>query len=466
MHSLNEIHQQIVIPARRYRSALWVAIFGVLISLMLFFLVRSWEVKNLQNQFTNRVIAYANAVESTLNRYAGALLFMGDFFDNSAFVTRKEFYGLAGNVLHRFPGIQGLSWNPLVTADEKYEYEHLARLDGYPDFQFTERNETGGLVPVQDRAEYVIVSYIYPLESNRSAFGYDIASNATRLQAINRGFETGKLAATDRITLVQETGKQFGILLLQPIYNRGTELNSVESRMANRRGFMVEVLRIGMAVESALTEFEEEGINLTLYDLSSDAEQSLLYHRPSQMAPEGLAPVPVDNDNSGLYWNRTFHFAERHWHVAFSPTPFYFRNRIQWQSWIALASALLLTALLVFYMIRKIQYTTEIEHRVNSQIETNQRLTKEIGERTAAEAERDKTILRLQKVLEEVQTLRGILPLCSFCKKVRDDKGYWEQVDVYIHKHSLADISHGVCPECMEKHYPEVHRERQNRKKG
>ncbi len=57
---------------------------------------------------------------------------------------------------------------------------------------------------------------------------------------------------------------------------------------------------------------------------------------------------------------------------------------------------------------------------------------------------------------EELKILRGILPLCSFCKKIRDDEGYWEQVDVYIHKHSEADISHGICPECVKKHYPDL----------
>jgi PAS domain S-box-containing protein len=56
---------------------------------------------------------------------------------------------------------------------------------------------------------------------------------------------------------------------------------------------------------------------------------------------------------------------------------------------------------------------------------------------------------------EEIKKLRGILPLCSYCKKVRDDDGYWEQVDVYIHKYSEADVSHSICPECMKKHYPE-----------
>lgn len=59
-----------------------------------------------------------------------------------------------------------------------------------------------------------------------------------------------------------------------------------------------------------------------------------------------------------------------------------------------------------------------------------------------------------RQLLSEVKALRGILPLCSFCKKIRDDKGYWEQVDVYIHKYSEADISHSTCPECMKKNYP------------
>lgn len=63
----------------------------------------------------------------------------------------------------------------------------------------------------------------------------------------------------------------------------------------------------------------------------------------------------------------------------------------------------------------------------------------------------------LQRALDEIKTLRGILPICSFCKKIRDDKGYWEQVDVYIKKYSEADVSHGICPECVKANYPEFY---------
>lgn len=82
-------------------------------------------------------------------------------------------------------------------------------------------------------------------------------------------------------------------------------------------------------------------------------------------------------------------------------------------------------------------------------------LEKEIRERKIAEAEREKLISELQRALEEVKTLKGILPICSFCKKVRDDEGYWRQVDVYIQQQTDVDFSHSVCPECVKKNYPD-----------
>ena len=62
----------------------------------------------------------------------------------------------------------------------------------------------------------------------------------------------------------------------------------------------------------------------------------------------------------------------------------------------------------------------------------------------------------LESALTEINTLRGILLLCSFCKKICNDEGYWEQVDVYISTRTEAEISHGICPDCMKTHYPEV----------
>ena len=84
--------------------------------------------------------------------------------------------------------------------------------------------------------------------------------------------------------------------------------------------------------------------------------------------------------------------------------------------------------------------------------------------REKTEAEKDDLIKELSTALGEIKALRGILPLCSFCKKIRDDSGYWEQVDVYIHQHSNADISHSVCPDCAEEQYPDIYQKVLERK--
>ena len=63
---------------------------------------------------------------------------------------------------------------------------------------------------------------------------------------------------------------------------------------------------------------------------------------------------------------------------------------------------------------------------------------------------------KLSDYISEIQTLRGILPICSSCKKIRDDKGYWNQIESYIQKHSEAQFSHGICPDCAKKFYPDL----------
>ena len=107
---------------------------------------------------------------------------------------------------------------------------------------------------------------------------------------------------------------------------------------------------------------------------------------------------------------------------------------------------------------RKDGTTIDVELSNNGAVYRGRKLIfcvcRDISDRKRAEKEREKLIKELTEALAEIKTLRGILPICSFCKKVRDDKGFWEQVDVYIQKHSHADISHSVCPECAKKHYP------------
>jgi DNA-binding response OmpR family regulator len=72
------------------------------------------------------------------------------------------------------------------------------------------------------------------------------------------------------------------------------------------------------------------------------------------------------------------------------------------------------------------------------------------------EKEQQKLILQLRQALAEIKTLKGFLPICASCKKIRDDRGYWNQLEVYISQHTDAIFSHGLCPECAEKYRAEM----------
>jgi PAS domain S-box-containing protein len=82
-------------------------------------------------------------------------------------------------------------------------------------------------------------------------------------------------------------------------------------------------------------------------------------------------------------------------------------------------------------------------------------IERDITEQKRVEAERKRLIEELSQALTKVKTLSGLLPICASCKKIRDDQGYWQQVETFIKARSDADFSHGICPDCMEKLYPE-----------
>jgi PAS domain S-box-containing protein len=79
----------------------------------------------------------------------------------------------------------------------------------------------------------------------------------------------------------------------------------------------------------------------------------------------------------------------------------------------------------------------------------------DVTERRRSEVDRERLIGELQRALADVKTLRGMLPICAHCKKIRDDQGYWNRIESFLREHSEAELTHGICPDCAEKYFPE-----------
>ncbi len=122
--------------------------------------------------------------------------------------------------------------------------------------------------------------------------------------------------------------------------------------------------------------------------------------------------------------------------------PFAFKNRF-------IVSYFIVTAVTYWLEYFRQHYRGHLEIK-------NRLLEQEIAQRKQDEQDRIKLVEDLQKALDEVKTLSGFLPICSSCKKIRDDKGYWNKLESYLRAHSYARFSHGICPDCANRLYPDL----------
>ena len=118
------------------------------------------------------------------------------------------------------------------------------------------------------------------------------------------------------------------------------------------------------------------------------------------------------------------------------------------------ASFFIVTTITYWLQAFRDRYQTKLKQEHRQLVFEKRRLRIEIVERKIIQQEKETLIQELKATLEKVNTLRGLIPICANCKSIRDDKGYWNRLEGYIQKHSDAEFSHGICPDCREKLYP------------
>jgi hypothetical protein len=101
-------------------------------------------------------------------------------------------------------------------------------------------------------------------------------------------------------------------------------------------------------------------------------------------------------------------------------------------------------------------FSNRLEIRTEELSEANKKLEQEMEERKNTEKTLLKERDKLQQMISEIKVLKGFIPICSSCKKIRDDEGYWQKLERYIQERSDAQFSHGICPDCQKKIYPEL----------
>jgi PAS domain S-box-containing protein len=210
----------------------------------------------------------ARDTEQRLKIYFDTLLSIKAVFAVDQEVTRTEFsrYVRELDVKRRYPGFQAIQFVRRVASSDLESYTGRMRRDdslqqgGYPNYK---------IHPVSVRDEHYLIEFNEPMRGNENAFGLDLAALPTHLQALHMGMDSGRVIATERITLVQDNTGQPGFVARAPVYRRGMPLTTQEERRAAVTGFVAIVFRVhdlmGEVIDSPLLEHLYIRINNTGY---------------------------------------------------------------------------------------------------------------------------------------------------------------------------------------------------------
>ncbi len=275
----------------------------------------------------------AGGLEMGLDLPLEVLRSLPALFEASVDVSREEFRAFTRGALERYPGIYALEWLPRVPAEERAAHEAAARRDGLTGFQFTEIGDEGAMVRADVRSYYLPIYYMEP--PNPIALGFDVASEAERLEPALRAVEAGGTVASPRIHLVEDDPSVYSIAVFHPVYRRGTPTETPAGRQEPWRGVTAEVFRVAPMVERALRALDTDGLSLVLRDEDAPAEMRRLYESVPDSAGDGMA--------EGLSQTIRFPFADRTWSLSILASPSY--AGADSASWVVLAAGLLLSAL-------------------------------------------------------------------------------------------------------------------------
>ena len=270
--------------------------------------VRASSAANDRLRFDNAVQRSADAVQDRIETYVNILRAGAGLFAAEREVGREDFRRFVERIgiQERYPGVQGVGFAASVAAADREALAAEMRRQGVADFR---------LWPDGEREAYTAILYLEPPDRrNRAALGYDMFSEPVRREAMERARDTGRPAATGRVTLVQEIDeqKQAGFLIYVPVYRGGAVPATVEERRASLRGFVYSPFRADDLLRGVFGPAPYPPCDVAVYD-GAEARPDHLLHRSDAARGE-----PVDDSYRPRFTaERTLDVEGRPWRAVF-----------------------------------------------------------------------------------------------------------------------------------------------------
>ncbi len=292
---------------------------------------RYWEQGRLQARFEHDSQIQYQVITQFFEQQVNLLHTLRDFYQASKSIDRQEFRRFAGPLMARSPGVDSLSWNPLVGWQQLSEFEQQMQQQGYAGFQINERDDRGRSVAVSQRDEYVVVASIEPRLANQHSLGYDLYSDPERKAVLELSRQTGRVSAS-RLQVGREGGDRSGLLLSLPV----TMMDAADVAESLLRGYVISELRLDYLLRQLLDEGLPVGLEYRLSDVNSAVQGVWI----------GLSPNSSLQSDDWVFSQRfEFEFAERGWVMEVMAGPDYVSANHHLSAWLVVLLGLLVAVL-------------------------------------------------------------------------------------------------------------------------
>ncbi|HMB95900.1 MAG TPA: CHASE domain-containing protein, partial [Tepidisphaeraceae bacterium] len=354
---------------------------GLALSLASYRYVKGFEQSDLQATLSGITKERAELLQSEVLRSMEVLNSVASFFSIHQQVNRQDFRAFVADALERHHELQALGWTPRIAQQDRPTLEQQARQQGLADFSLTEADNSGHIIPAQQRAEYLPVYFIEPQQNNQEAVGFDLASSPVRLQALEQARDSSVPAATAPMRLIQEKSNQLGFVVYQAV-------NLPQKQII---GYASAVFRLTDLLRPVVASLGDQGLQARVLD--DTAEHAVIYESNNANASidshfRAFAPIEV---------------AGRRWTLAVYPNPIFFAAHQSRHSIFVLLGGIALTALLASYLYSGFRRMAEIERRV---LQRTAELSREVVERKRAEEAARRAEINFRSIVEN--SIEGI----------------------------------------------------------
>lgn len=308
-----------------------------LVVVTVFVLASNNEQRKLEDHFGQQAELITGSIETNLTSLAYSLATLRGLFIASDQVTRSEFAAYIKNVIPGIKGVKGVSWNKYIRHEDRAVFEEEMRAQGYENFQIREKTSADTYQTAPIRTEYTVITYVEPWQENQTLVGIEVGIEPTRAAAQIRARDTGNLAMTAPLQLLNDARSRQGIIVFYPVYKGVDNLSTAAERQQALEGYATAIVRIDELIPPALSGFIAGDFEINITDVTDTANPAVFFTSLSEESSAYARTLEVKTELS---------FGGRRLLVSIIPSEVFLLEHRSLQSWFVLAGGLLFCSFL------------------------------------------------------------------------------------------------------------------------